>query len=65
MREIRNLFAHDYPESEQERADALNLAFENASELLIILYRTYEYMIRKLGLKPIQWSIEITTDARQ
>lgn len=63
LREIRNLFAHDYPESEQERAEVLNLAFENAPKLLSILQRIYEYMVNKLELNPVSWSIEIIADA--
>lgn len=37
LREVRNAFSHDYPESETERAEALNLAWVNAEQLLLIL----------------------------
>lgn len=43
MREIRNAFAHDYPEAEEERADAINMAWTTATDLLMIAenIRTY------------------------
>lgn len=33
-REIRNAFAHDYPEAEAEKANALNMAWKNAPLLI-------------------------------
>jgi len=37
IREVRNLFAHDYPDSDQKRAEVLNLAYEQTIPLLEIL----------------------------
>lgn len=34
MRAIRNAFAHDYPEAEEERAEAINLAWPSQSTSL-------------------------------
>lgn len=65
LREIRNIFSHDYPESEQERAEALNLAFVNAPELLKILHRIYYYMVDKLELSPEPWTITDIEDAHK
>lgn len=44
LREVRNTFSHDYPESESERAQALNLAWEHAEQLLLILVNLYNYL---------------------
>mgnify|MGYP001571031783 FL=1 len=37
IREVRNAFSHDYPEREQEKIEALNVAFKIAPQLLTIL----------------------------
>jgi hypothetical protein len=44
LREVRNAFSHDYPESETERAEALNLAWANADQLLLILANLKVYL---------------------
>jgi acyl carrier protein phosphodiesterase len=44
LREVRNAFSHDYPESETERAEALNLAWANAGQLLLILANLKVYL---------------------
>jgi hypothetical protein len=44
IREVRNSFAHDYPESENEKKEALNLAFETAPELLVIINNMRNYL---------------------
>lgn len=53
MREIRNAFSRDYPESETQRAEALNLAWNYAPELINIVHNLEAYMLRlhntKLG----------------
>ena len=43
-REIRNAFAHDYPDSEQERAEALNSAWSVAPNLLETLQAVASYL---------------------
>ena len=43
LREIRNAFAHDYPEGEADHANALNLAWQTASELLQIAENVQSY----------------------
>lgn len=42
-REIRNAFAHDYPEAELERVNALNMAWQNAPLLLQVAENIYRY----------------------
>ena len=37
MREIRNVFSHDYPDDPELQAELLNKAFELAAQLLEIL----------------------------
>jgi len=44
LREVRNAFAHDYPESENERASALNAAWTQAPVLFVILERLQAYL---------------------
>lgn len=43
LRNLRNAFAHDYPEHETERAEALNQAYARAKELLAVLDKTLAY----------------------
>ena len=50
MRAIRNAFAHDYPEAEEERAEAINLAWQTAGELLAIVENVQDYC-RKQGVE--------------
>ncbi|WP_299734743.1 hypothetical protein [uncultured Endozoicomonas sp.] len=47
LREIRNAFAHDYPEAEAERVNAINLAWKVAPELLDIADNIYHYCQRQ------------------
>ncbi|WP_422445218.1 MULTISPECIES: hypothetical protein [unclassified Endozoicomonas] len=42
-REIRNAFAHDYPEAEAERVNALNMAWQNTPLLLKVAENVYRY----------------------
>lgn len=44
LREVRNAFSHDYPKSEHERAEALNLAWQQADQLLLILSNLKKYL---------------------
>lgn len=46
MREIRNAFSHDYPESEKDRADALNAAWCCAPQLIEITCNIHSYLSR-------------------
>ena len=48
-RVIRNAFAHDYPEAEEERAEAINLAWQSAGELLSVAENIQTYC-RKQGV---------------
>ncbi|MGI9276328.1 MAG: hypothetical protein ACR2PT_15985 [Endozoicomonas sp.] len=51
MREIRNAFSHDYPESEAQRSEALNMAWKDASELIHIARNIEAYMLRLHSIK--------------
>lgn len=44
LREVRNAFSHDYPESEHELSEALNLAWQQADQLLLILANLKKYL---------------------
>ena len=44
MREVRNTFSHDYPQSEAQRAEALNLAWKDARKLIQITKNIETYM---------------------
>ncbi len=44
IREVRNSFSHDYPETEKEKAEALNLAFQTAPQLLLIIANIQQYI---------------------
>lgn len=44
MREIRNLFSHDYPEGDEQRAEALNIAYENSLQLVDTLDNVRAYV---------------------
>ncbi len=50
LREIRNSFSHDYPESEKQRFETLNLAWENTPVLLSILDELLSYS-QSIGLE--------------
>lgn len=43
-REIRNAFAHDYPDSEQERAESLNAAWQAAPNIIGTLKAVAHYL---------------------
>jgi len=51
LRDLRNIFMHDYPEHAQERAEALTLAVAGAPELLAVLDRTVAYAKDRIGLR--------------
>ena len=50
IRHARNAFAHDYPESDQEKADTLNYAFDLAPELEKILNNVQVYCQQQLEI---------------
>ena len=43
LSDIRNAFAHDYPEAEEDRANAINLAWKTAPELLDVAESIHAY----------------------
>ena len=43
LRAIRNAFSHDYPESDIEKADALNAAYQASSTRLSTLSQCFDY----------------------
>lgn len=47
LRQIRNAFSHDYPEAEKERAEALNLAWDTAPQLIQIMGNIQHYMAKQ------------------
>ncbi|WOG29991.1 hypothetical protein [Endozoicomonas sp. 8E] len=51
MREIRNAFSHDYPEAESQRADALNMTWAIAPELIKITDQIEAYLIKLHNIK--------------
>ncbi|WP_252180273.1 hypothetical protein [Endozoicomonas sp. 4G] len=46
MREIREAFSHDYPEAESQRAEALNMAWAEAPELIKITDKIEAYLLK-------------------
>jgi len=44
LRDIRNLFSHDYPESDQERIDNLNVAYQGTLSLIANINNVITYM---------------------
>lgn len=44
MREIRNTFAHDYPDLHEEKAQNFNAAWESAHDLVDVVARVKKYM---------------------
>lgn len=44
IREVRNSFSHDYPETENEKIEALNLAYKTAPELLLVISNIQQYL---------------------
>jgi hypothetical protein len=50
LRDVRNIFMHDYPGHSNERADALTLAVDGARELLAVLDRVENYAEDRIGL---------------
>jgi len=46
LREVRNAFSNDYPESEGERASALNAAWTQTSQLFEILGGLQGYLAK-------------------
>lgn len=55
LREIRNLFSHDYPETDEEKAESLNVAYENTLKLIVIVDTIIEYMKKTLDFSMEQF----------
>ncbi|WP_257287519.1 hypothetical protein [Endozoicomonas sp. SESOKO2] len=51
MREICNVLSQDYPEAESQRADALNMAWAVAPELIKIIDQIEAYLLKLHNLK--------------
>ncbi len=49
FREIRNQFAHDYPEDSEQNAATINAAFEQATKLLQVLEQVREFAENRTG----------------
>ncbi len=50
LRNIRNLFSHDYPDSDKEKAEALNIAYSFSLKLIGTLDNVIKYMEQTLNL---------------
>ena len=50
LRDVRNIFMHDYPEHANDRAAALSLAATGARELAAVLERVRDYAAERIGL---------------
>lgn len=50
IRTIRNDFAHDYPNHESERAEALNAAWQQAPIIIEILNKIANYFSKNIEL---------------
>ncbi len=55
LREIRNLFSHDYPETDEEKVEILNLAYTHTLKLVVIVDKVIEYMKSKLNFSMDQF----------
>ncbi len=55
LREIRNLFSHDCPETDEEKVEALNIAYLNTLKLLCTVDNVIIYMKSKLGFSMIEF----------
>lgn len=55
LRNIRNLFAHDYPETDQSKVETLNIAYLNTPKLINVLDTTTKYMQETLHLNMDQF----------
>lgn len=51
LRELRNVFSHDYPEAQAERSEALNMAFTLTPDLLLVLQQVHNYATQRLPLQ--------------
>lgn len=48
LRYIRNLFSHDYPATDADKAESLNVAYDNTLNLVNVVENVIEYMEEKL-----------------
>lgn len=59
LRRIRNLFSHDYPETEDEKAETLNIAYANTLNLIDVLNNVISYMENKCQFPMSEFSVLI------
>lgn len=48
LRQIRNLFSHDYPDSDEDKAEFLTIAYANTLNLVKVVDNVIQYMQEKL-----------------
>ncbi len=48
LRQIRNLFSHDYPDSDEDKAEFLSIAYSNTQNLVEVVDNVIQYMQEKL-----------------
>lgn len=56
LRNIRNLFSHDYPETDEEKCDILNIAYSNSLKLIGMVDNVIFYIQNKLNFPMDQFS---------
>jgi hypothetical protein len=49
LRNIRNLFSHDYPETDEEKAEMLNIAYSGTLKLVKTVDNVIDYMEKKIN----------------
>ena len=49
LRNVRNLFAHDYPDTDDQKAEALNIAHKYTFQLIEILNNVKKYAEKEIG----------------
>ncbi|MBM3197758.1 MAG: hypothetical protein FJZ58_00695 [Chlamydiae bacterium] len=49
LRKIRNLFSHDYPETDEDKAEILYVAYTSTMDLLIVVDNIIQYMQRQFN----------------
>ena len=50
LRDIRNVFSHEYPEGEDERREALNEAYKTSQTLIDVINNVKKYVSDKLDI---------------
>jgi uncharacterized protein with HEPN domain len=57
LREIRNLFSHDYPETDEEKVEVLNIAYANTLKLVLTVDNIIGYVKKTLDLPMNQFTL--------